>query len=258
MKTNSKLPDYARYQWTWRELLLSLCQTIFVMAALAYSFYRSIWALFPLCGLGVVYFRRLEQAKLQKKKARLLEQFKECILSVSTMLQAGYSLENAFIHCTDDITSMFGINSDIHEELAYIRRGLNINISIEDLLLDFGNRSCCEDIVQFANIVAVAKHSGGNLTEIIGMASHRIGRKIELQQEIRTILSGRRMELGVMKIIPFGILLYINLGTPGYFDTLYHNLTGIAIMTLCLMGYIVAIWLGDVVMKNIEGALVSG
>ncbi len=257
MKTNSKLPDYGRYRWKWRELSLSLCQTILVMGTLAYFFYRSAWALLPLCGLGVLYFRRLEKAKLQKKKERLLEQFKECILSVSTMLQAGYSLENAFIHCTDDMKAMFGVDSDIHEELSYIRRGLNINISIEDLLQDFGNRSCCEDIAQFANIVAVAKQSGGNLTEIIGMASHRIGRKIELQQEIHTILSGRRMELGVMKIIPFGILLYINIGTPGYFDTLYHNLTGIAIMTLCLMGYIAAVWLGDIVMKNIEGALIS-
>ena len=38
------------------------------------------------------------------------------------------------------------------------------------------------------------------------------------------------MELLIMKLMPFGILLYVGMGNPGYFDSLYHNLTGIAII----------------------------
>lgn len=59
------------------------------------------------------------------------------------------------------------------------------------------------------------------------------------------------MELGIMKIMPFGILLYIDMGNPGYFDSLYHNLTGAVIMTGCLGVYLGAYLLGERIMKGI-------
>ena len=119
------------------------------------------------------------------------------------------------------------------------------------LLEDLSGRSGCEEIAQFAQIFALAKRNGGNMAEIIQSSAVQIGKQIELRQEIRTLLGGKQMELGIMKIMPFGILLYINMGNPGYFDSLYHNLTGILIMTGCLGVYLGAYFLGERIMKGI-------
>jgi tight adherence protein B len=140
---------------------------------------------------------------------------------------------------------MYGEGALICGELDIIRRGLTINISLEELLLDLANRSGCEDIAQFAQIFALAKRSGGNMAEIIRSSANQIGKQIELRQELKMLLGGRRMELAIMEVMPFGMLLYIDLGNPGYFAPLYHNLTGVAIMTGCLAVYLGAYFMGE-------------
>ena len=88
------------------------------------------------------------------------------------------------------------------------------------------------------------------MAAIIRSSAALIGKRIELRQEIATLLSGKRMELNIMEVMPFGILLYISLGNPGYFDGLYHNLFGVAVMTGCLIVYLAAYLIGELVMRR--------
>lgn len=255
MKTNSKRRDYRRYKWKGKELALTLLLCMGVVVMLAYFFYRSVWALIPLSLVGVCLFLYRTKEAAEKEKKYLSEQFRECILAVSSSLQAGYSVENAFVECHQDMEMMFGKDALICEELICIKRGLHINLSLEELLLDLAQRSGCEDIEEFAKVFSLAKRNGGNMAEIIRNTAGRIGKKMELQKEVELQLSGRKMEMTIMKIIPFAILLYVNMGNPGYFDTLYHNVSGVLIMTVCLAVYLAAAVLGEVIMQGIEREL---
>ena len=76
------------------------------------------------------------------------------------------------------------------------------------------------------------------------------------RMERQILLGGKKMELTIMKAMPFGILLYIDIGNRGYFDSLYHNLTGIAVMTGCLGVYLGAYLLGERIMKGITADMV--
>lgn len=182
----------------------------------------------------------------------MTEQFRECILAVSTLLGAGYSVENAFLECEQDMALMYGKDALICGELKVVRRGLNINVSLEELLADFGERSGCEEMVQFAEIFAIAKRNGGNLAEIIRSSAELISRKAELKREVDTLLSGKKMELYIMKLMPFAILAYIGSANPGYFDILYGGLYGRLIMTGCLGAYIGAYALGELVIRRMK------
>lgn len=251
METSLKRPDYRRYSWKKGEWIRTCLLCMGITGALAYFFYRSLLALAPLSVVGVLAFIRIGRNKAEKAREELAAQFRECILAVATSLQAGYSVENAFLECRQDMALMYGEGALICKELEFIKRGLNINISLEELLGDMAGRSGCEEIAQFAQIFAMAKRNGGNMAEIIRSSATQIGRRIELKQEIMMLLGGKRMELTIMKVMPFGILLYINMGNPGYFDSLYHNFLGIVIMTGCMGVYLGAYLLGEHVMKGI-------
>lgn len=252
MKTSLKRRDYHSYVWKRGELLFTLAQVTTLVLFLAFFFYRSILAALPLTVVGVISFRLLKERKTEKCKRELVAQFKECMLSVSASLRAGYAVENAFVESEADMCLLYGEQSLIYRELEVIRRGLVINITLEEMLTDLATRSECEEIIQFAQIFSVAKRSGGNLTEMIQNTTELIGQRIEVRQDIETILSGRRMEQRIMKCMPFVILLYISMTYPGYFDGLYHNLQGIAIMTGCLTMYLTAVILGDKIMERME------
>ena len=205
----------------------------------------------PLSAVGVLLFVKIAADRGRKQQEELSIQFRECILAVSTSLQAGYSVENAFVECRQDMAFLYGEKGLIVEEMDIVRRGLNINISLEELLQDMAMRSGCEEIAQFAQIFSIVKRNGGNMAAVIQSTADQIGRRIELKREIKMFLGGKKMEMGIMRIMPFGILLYVDMGTPGYFDSLYHNFTGTAIMTVCLLIYLTAYFLGEWIMKGL-------
>lgn len=217
----------------------------------AYFFYRSIWAIFPMGLIGYWFTQIKRKNDIRKKKREFLLEFKECILSVQTSLQAGYAVENAFMESIHDINMIYGSGSLMEKELHIMRRGIGINITVEELLKDLGRRSGQEEIKEFAEVFLIAKKNGGSIPDVIHSTCELIKSKIDTENEIYTFLSAKRMEQKIMNIMPFVILLYIQVVNQGYFDNLYHNMKGQLIMSVCLVVYLIAYVLSDKIMETI-------
>lgn len=252
MKKSLKQRDYSEYRWKKGELAAAVLLSAMVTIFFAIFFYRSMIAILPMSVIGMFCFRSIRKRKIERTKKELTAQFRECILSVSASLRAGYAVENAFRECRRDMELLYGDGALICGELDYIRRGLDINIVLEELLTDLANRSDCPEIREFAQVFVLAKRNGGSMPNIIRGSAAVIGQKIELQQEITTMLSGKQMEQNIMKLMPFGILLYISVTNHGYFDVLYHNWQGAALMTGCLGVYLLAYIMGERIMGKIH------
>lgn len=152
-------------------------------------------------------------------------------------------------------SSAFGERSAMYGELELIRRGMIVNITLEELIGDLAERSGCEEIQQFSTILSVAKRGGGNVSQIIRNTAELISDKVETTQEMMTLLQGRRLEQRVMEVMPFAISFYIGVTYPGYFVSLYHNITGYIIMTVCLAIYLCAYIVGEKIMERIGESL---
>ena len=86
----------------------------------------------------------------------------------------------------------------------------------------------------------MAKRSGGNMTDIIGRTIAVISRKMDVEKEIDVLISSKRLEAGIMNIVPFFIIFYISITSNGFFDPLYHNVVGVILMTICMLVYFAA------------------
>ena len=142
--------------------------------------------------------------------------------------------------------------SDIAKEFYVIMKGLENNMTLESLLLDFAERCEVEEIVDFTDIFIVGKRSGGNLRELITNCCNTISEQVQMQREFRIQLSSKQFELRIMGVVPFGIILYIGTSSKGYFDSLYHQMPGIGIMTACLTVYAAAFLWGRKIIENTE------
>lgn len=220
---------------------------------LAYSFYRSLWAVLPLIPWGIRQFRRERERIRQKKLEELERQFQECIQSVAAGLKAGYSLENAFRESERDMQAMFGRKSVICRELQELYRGLDNNVAPDRLLLEMSLRRDSSYIREFAEVLGVARRTGGNLVEIIGNTARLFRERMETKAQIQDTLSGKKLEGTIMKGIPFFLMGYVEWDNPGYFDPLYHNLTGILLMTGCLAVYLFSVELIEKIMNISPG-----
>ncbi|NBI91282.1 hypothetical protein D3Z45_12070 [Lachnospiraceae bacterium] len=228
-----------------REQIRCILEGIGIVFLLAWFFYQSVLALPFLTPVFLLYQKEKRNLLLKRRQKEGANQFKDAILSVSANQKAGYSVENAFRQAYGDMLLLYGRESIICKELYTIIAGLKNNVVLEQLLYDFGKRSGSEDIMEFAEVFAAAKRSGGNLTEVIERSAAVIEDKVETEKEIQVVISARRMEQKVMNVVPFGILLYISTVSKGFFHVLYKNVIGIAVMTVCLVVYLGAVWLSN-------------
>ncbi len=221
------------FEWTAIALLVS------------YVFYRSFMVFFILL-VGIVPYMKFRHSQEHRRRRSVLSmQFRESILAVSTAMNAGYSVENAFIEAYHDMKEMYGDEAPITEEYHRIVMKLRDNEQIEYIIRDFGRRSGIEDIEDFAAVFESAKRIGGDMTKIIKRAASNISDKIDVKREIETSMSARRLELRVMEAVPFGILLYLQIGSSDFISILYHNLMGQVLMTAALATYAIGVMIAE-------------
>lgn len=219
-----------------------------VIAAIAFLFYDSAAAMAFLSPLMIPYYRRRDRELRQRNRKELSGQFREALAAIITALKAGYSPENAFVACRREMQFQFGEKAMITKEMDRIEKGLGNRIPLEKLLFDFAGRWQVEEIMEFAEVFAIARRSGGNLPEILGRTAALIQDRMEIDREIDLLLSSRKYEQRIMECIPFFIIFYLSMSSEGFFSVLYHNVGGVLFMTGCLAAYIASILLSDRIM----------
>lgn len=215
-----------------------IAKSIGVVVALDYFFYRSLWAVVPLSCIGIFYYRMERRLLFQEKKEQAREQFKELMLLVSNGQKAGYSAENAFVASYDDMKALYGKESSICRMISVLKSGRENNRSFTGLWKQMGRQLDIAEINEFAGVYEISRKCSGNVAAVMEKTADIIINKMETDKEIRVLLSARRLEQKIMNIMPFLIMLYINMTSPGYFDDLYHTAWGILIMTICLTIYL--------------------
>ena len=149
--------DYRKYHFSKKELMVCFLKTFGICMVIAYLCYRSVFAmiLFPL--LFWVLLKKERQQKLNQRKERLSLEFKETMQAVAGALTAGYSIANALKEAQKEIHQLYGETSYMEEELAQINAKIELNQPLEQLLMDFSNRSGLEDVESFCQVFAFSK-----------------------------------------------------------------------------------------------------
>ncbi len=243
--------DYGEYVFSKKEITLHILSCALFTAMVSWIFYDSVIAWIFLMPLSLFSFREQGKIQCQRRKRRLEIEFREVILSVSSNLQAGYSVENAFQESYKDIVLLYGEDSVMAVELQLLFRKLNNNEQLEYALSNLAKRSNVQDIRDFADIFQIAKRGGGDMRVIITNTAEIIADKQEIRREIETVVTEKKLEQQIMRYIPFFIIFYISLTTKGYFECLYHNISGWILMTGALIVYVVACRISDKIL-NIE------
>lgn len=181
----------------------------------------------------------------QKRQEKLAAAFRDGMQAVVGALAAGYSVENAFRESLAELELLYGRKSDIYAGFCKIVNKLNLNVNLEEAFADFAEESGVEEITAFAQVLAYAKHSGGNLIAIIRDTTDSVSEKIEVKREINTIISAKRLEQNIMNFVPMGIILYMRISSGEMFAKLYAGAAGIAIMSACLAVYCAAKMIAD-------------
>lgn len=236
--------NYGEYRFTKKEAAKYLAQSVCLCGAVDYLFYKSWWGMLAVIPAAFFYMKWKKKQLIRERRKKLNYQFKDALNALSVAVQAGYSVENAVSACARDLERLYDKNEDILEEFHYIESQQKVSVPVEELFLDFGERSQVEDIENFASVFYTAKRTGGDMDKVIQKVARMLGDKIDVKREIETTLAAKKSEQAIMSLMPAGIILYLQVTSPGFLSVLYGNPFGICAMTICLGIYMAAYWLG--------------
>lgn len=243
-KKNCWQQDISKREHIW--IALKACG---VTAVTGWLYYHSFLVMILLLPVLIWHLRMMEEESAKRKEVEFRGQFKEAIQAVSAALNTGYSVENAFWEAQKELQRLYPRDARISKELQRIVRQLRVQIPMEQILEEFSLRVQTEDVRNFVTVFVAAKKSGGNMIAIIQDTVRQIGDKIDVKREIDTMLAAKRYEFRVMSAIPYGIIGYMSLSFPEFMDSLYGNVLGIGVMTICLGIYLGAYYLGVKLIK---------
>ena len=244
-----KPPDYGEYHFSRRELAENLLLFTALDAVISYLFYRSAIAFLVFFPIVFPFLKNRRKDLNTRRTRENLSEFTTGMQMVNASLQAGYAIENSFREAISELRKIYPDDSFIIVEFRHILTQTSLNVPVETLLLDLGNRTHIEDIQNFAEVFQTAKRTGGDMIAIIRNAVTSIQVKKETREEIETNLSGKASEQRIMSAAPILLIAYTSVTSPGFLDDCYHSTIGIAIMTFSLLIYAVAYLWGRRIMR---------
>lgn len=241
-----------------KQMMLPLLFTLGVLLLTAWLFFDFAavsWLL--LCYVPVDLYCKWKEQKRQGKWELNLA-FKDALVCLENSLAVGYSPESSVREAIKNLDQMYGPEHEICREFRRMVKQMDLGTSVEDAFLDFGKRTEVDDIKQLADIFAVVKRIGGNLSQVLRQTGSVLQEKIELKRELRTTIAAKRMEFQVMCVVPYGILLYLKLCAPAMSSALYHNMFGMLFMWGVLALYMALKLLGEHIIRGEVGRLEGG
>ncbi len=244
--------EYKEYRFSKGEKARFTVGFLLLLGIGSYLFYRNciLILLFP------VFYRTGEKLyrayHVNKQKTQLLQEFRDFLYSLSTSFSTGRHLREGIFEAGDYLMDIYGQEGLMAGEVAYMKKAIEeAGQSEKDVFSDFAVRSDLEDIRTFSEVYAACRETGGDMVSAVNKAARLLSEKIQLEMEIKTLLSQKRFEGRMIASMPFVMIIFLLIMSPDYLQVLYDTPAGRCVMTAALVLNVFAyIWMER--MTNVE------
>ena len=100
-----------------------------------------------------------------------------------------------------------------------------------------------DDIKSFASVYEICYRKGGNLRDVINNTHSIISDKMEIMEEIETMVASNKMEQNLMIVMPVGLIGMIKMMSPDFGDN-YATVSGVIATTLGVICFVASYYIG--------------
>ena len=208
-----------------------------------------IMAIFGFAAAKLFVPIRREQI-IAERKRKLRTQFIDLLDSLATSISSGKNVPNAFLAAREDLLVQYQPDAFIVQEVDNIISGIQNNIDVGSMLLNFGERSGIQDIRTFGRVFETAYSKGANLKDVVRNCHLILSNKCEIEAEIETKVASNKNEQNIMIIMPVILIFMIKMAGSDFAEN-FTTPSGILCTTIAIGMFVGAYLLGRKIL-NIE------
>lgn len=245
---NSGVIDYRKCPMKFYEHIAVFAVFVIICTVVFYVFYHNIFiSLIAALAAAPFLETSFANSRIKIRRKKLRAQFCDMLESMAVASRAGNNEFNALEAALNDLKLTYSSDADIVVEVETIlKKYQNGGIQLRALFKDFGERSGVDDIISFAQIFEVIEGKSNKFSEIIKQTQQVISDKIEIEQEIETVLAAPKQETVIMLIMPVLLmLLFSSDGDNGMMGMLFTTFFGRILTTVCVTIFIASYFLAQ-------------
>lgn len=171
----------------------------------------------------------------RKRQKVLLREFRDFLFSLSASFATGRHMTEAMKEADAALGNIYRKNSLMSREIRHMLKAIEeTGQSDQKVFSDFAGRSGLEDIQLLAEVYGVCRETGGNMAVAVNKAAALLTEKINIEMEIQTMLSQKKLEGTIIAVMPGVMILFLLWMSPEYLSPMYGTAAGRLLMILAL------------------------
>ncbi len=166
----------------------------------------------------------LVKALYQKRCQTFVAQMVDGLTIMANGIKSGLSVTQAMERVVDNLPA------PISQEFALVLSQIRIGRSVEEALVELGERIPIADVQMFVTSVNILKETGGNLAETFSTICSTIRERQKIERKIEAMTAQGIMQGIIITVIPLVLLLVFSVANPGYVKPMFTTTLGLLIL----------------------------
>ncbi len=166
--------------------------------------------------LGPFYLRFLRSRRLAKIENQLVE----FLPMLASSLRSGFAFQQGVELAAQQL------GSPLADELTLMLNDANLGATMEDALLQMGDRVGSTNLDMMITAVLVQRGTGGNLSEILERAAETLRERERVRADLQSLTASQRLTGLILSVYPAGIGLVLLLIMPSLWSVMFTETLG--------------------------------
>ncbi len=190
------------------------------------------WMLLIVVAVGPTLYIEL----MRRKRVEALEmQLDSFILALANALKSTPSIGAAF----NSVVTV--VSEPIKSEVDLAVKEMKVGSTLDQALLHMASRVGSRQLDSALSAILIGRQVGGNLPKVLETTANTLREMRRLEGVVKTKTAEGKAQLWVIALLPFGMLVGLNLMFPGYFIPLTSNIFGYLIIMGCTACWVTSI-----------------
>ncbi|MBR3785488.1 MAG: type II secretion system F family protein [Firmicutes bacterium] len=229
------MTEYQIYILSEKERKTAVVVTALALAGVSMLFFQSPVLVLLLPAAVKPAWKLYGDYRRDRRQEALLKEFRDFLFSLSASFATGRHMTEAMKEAETALYHIYGDKGIMADELRYMLRAIEeTGQSDQKLFADFAARSGLEDIQLLSEVYGACRETGGNMAAAVNKAAALLTEKINLEMEIQTMLSQKRLEGTIIAIMPAVMIIFLLWMSPEYLEPMYTTQGGRLMMAAAL------------------------
>ncbi|MEZ0392220.1 MAG: type II secretion system F family protein [Pseudobdellovibrionaceae bacterium] len=169
----------------------------------------------PLVAVKIVYDRRCNF---------FVDQMVDGLTIMANGIKSGLSVNQSMERVVENL------GNPISQEFGLVLSQIRIGRSVEEALIEMGERIPRPDVQMFVTSINILKETGGNLAETFSTICTTIRERQKIEKKIQAMTAQGLTQGIIITLVPIVLLLVFSLVNPGYIKPLFNTTFGLIII----------------------------